>query len=248
MKVTILGSGTILSPSKRNPAGYLLEDINNFALLDCGPGILRQLDQINFNVLNLNSIFISHFHLDHCSDVFAVLMRRYLVNKNANKNLKIVGPDGLKGWFNTILKTQGTWLSQNRPVCIEIGERQINWQGILVNSHKNGHTLNSLSYLFEQRSKRFFYSGDMDFSEDILLFANHSQLAVIECSYPDTAPKPGHMTPIKLGRFVNLAKINKTVVTHIYPENDTGDLTERIKKYLSFFSKNQSIRNRINVE
>ena len=113
MKVTILGSGTILSPSKRNPAGYLLEDINNFALLDCGPGILRQLDQINFNVLNLNSIFISHFHLDHCSDVFAVLMRRYLVNKNANKNLKIVGPDGLKRWFNTILKTQGTWLSQN---------------------------------------------------------------------------------------------------------------------------------------
>ena len=77
MKINILGSGTMLSDSKRNPSGYLIKHNKHFAVLDFGPGILRQLKSLPVNLLSIQTVFISHFHLDHCADLFPFLMNRY---------------------------------------------------------------------------------------------------------------------------------------------------------------------------
>ncbi|MCB0283869.1 MAG: MBL fold metallo-hydrolase [Calditrichae bacterium] len=229
MKVTILGSGTILSDIKRNPSGYVLEHDNKSALLDCGPGILHQLDKLKMNVCDLDCLFISHFHLDHCSDVFALLMRRYLSDPVSNETFKIFGPTGLNEWYMKIAGTQGAWLNDRQPKMIEFSSQVIYWHELEISVCRNGHTENSISYLLKDGNKKFFYSSDTDFNTDIIAFAAYSDIAVLECSYPDENPKPGHLTPSKLAKIVDLAAIKKTIVTHIYPENDTKDLIQRIK-------------------
>ena len=232
MKINILGSGTMLSDKKRNPSGYLIEQAGDYAMLDFGPGILRQLKSMSVELLSIETIFISHFHLDHCADVFPFLMNRYLIDETANKNLKIYGPPGLIKWYDTIASTQGAWLTNYPAILYEITEKQLIWAGMTVSTQRTFHTQNSIAYRF-CAEKRFFYSSDTDYNPELIDFAKNSHLALIECSLPDEQKREGHLTPTEVGQLAALAKVDHLVLTHLYPENDTPDLKSKVAKYFS---------------
>jgi ribonuclease BN (tRNA processing enzyme) len=67
VQLTVIGS----SPAWPNPgsvhSGYLLEDGRRRLLLDCGPGVLGRLRE--WNLLPVDAIAITHFHLDHFGDL-----------------------------------------------------------------------------------------------------------------------------------------------------------------------------------
>lgn len=232
MDITILGSGTILS-KERNPSGYFLQSKELTALIDCGPGIYRRITELNIDVITLSAIFLSHFHVDHYSDVLAVLMRRYLKNKEINKNLTIFGPIGLKYWFETQSKLHGIWLSDNIPVLNEMSRSRNEFYDLTVFSCPTIHTQNSIAFKLTQDKKSIFYSSDTDYDPDLAEFASNCDLAILECSYNDENPAKGHLTPAKVAKFVNIANPQKTILTHIYPENDTADLLQRVSKFTS---------------
>ncbi|KAA3613185.1 MAG: ribonuclease Z [Calditrichaeota bacterium] len=233
MNITILGSGTMVSPFKRNPSGYLLESKKHKALLDCGPGVLQKLNQLNVDVLDIDSIFLSHFHQDHCSDVMAILMRRYLLKADSNQKMVLFGPVGLKYWFNCLSLTQGDWIKKLPPILIESDSSEYDWAGYKIKTQKTLHTENSIAYMFIGL-KRFFYSGDTDYQDELVKFAHKADMAIVECSRSDKQAVDGHLTPAKLARFINNSGIKHTVVSHIYPENDTPDLKNRILKDNNF--------------
>jgi ribonuclease BN (tRNA processing enzyme) len=232
MTITILGSGTITSPANRNPAGYLMEHKGHFFLVDCGPGIFKTLINLKIDVLRIGAIFLTHFHQDHCSDVMALLMRRYLLDDNSDR-LTILGPPGLSHWFDTLSSLQGDWLNDNKPNIKGLNDHTHQWHDLKVTIHKTGHTNNSIAYKFACEEKCIFFSGDTGYSEELAAFAIDVDIAVIECSYSDLMEQPNHMTPLKVAMFINQAKIKQTILTHIYPENDTTDLLQRVKKHTS---------------
>jgi len=230
MIIKILGSGTILS-AKRNPSGYLIKSQNKSALIDCGPGMLKQLTDLNIDSLSLSAIFISHFHIDHSSDVLPVLMRRYLKNRHINKKLTIFGPLGLKYWYKTQETLHGSWFSENKPRLIEMHKNEIKWADLQVETFPTLHLENSIAYKFTKGQKSFFYGSDTDYEEGLVSFAANSNLAIIECSHRDENPVDGHLTPEKSAKFINTAAFEQCFLTHIYPENDTDDLLDRVRKY-----------------
>jgi len=232
MNITILGSGTITSPADRNPAGYLIEYNGHLALVDCGPGILKTLNTLKIDVCSLDAIFLSHFHQDHCSDVMALLMRCYLLD-SASQSIILYGPDGLSEWFETQASLQGSWLIDFNPSIIQLKNQPEIWQGIKIRTQKTLHTKNSIAYKFENGNKCFFYSGDTGYSDALADFSAGADIAVIECSYSDEMEQQNHLTPEKAARFINRAQIKQTVLTHIYPENDTADLLQRVQKFTS---------------
>jgi len=67
VRVTVIGC----SPAWPNPggahSGYLVESHGSRLLLDCGPGVLSRLRERN--LLPIDAIAITHFHLDHCGDL-----------------------------------------------------------------------------------------------------------------------------------------------------------------------------------
>jgi ribonuclease BN (tRNA processing enzyme) len=68
VRVRVIGS----SPAWPNPdgahAGYLVEADGSRVLLDCGPGVLSRLRELE-PWPTLDAIVISHFHLDHFGDL-----------------------------------------------------------------------------------------------------------------------------------------------------------------------------------
>jgi ribonuclease BN (tRNA processing enzyme) len=68
VKLTVVGS----SPAWPNPGGaqygYLLEGPGRL-LLDCGPGVLARLRDVNGGWPFVDSIVITHWHLDHWGDL-----------------------------------------------------------------------------------------------------------------------------------------------------------------------------------
>ena len=227
MKITVLGSGTILSMPKRKPSSFLLENDEELAILDMGPGILHQLAILNIDYLKPEIIFLTHFHLDHCSDVFPFLMSRYLLDNASNTHLKIYGPPGLKHWFEINASLQGKWLAQIQPKIIELGNQEFCWTDYRVNAFPTEHTNESIAYHFKGE-KRVFFSGDTDFDEKLIKFAGNADLGILECSHPDEKPVTGHLTPRQAGRFAKRANFEELAICHMYPENDKSNLAELI--------------------
>ena len=68
VKLTVVGS----SPAWPNPggaqSGYLVEGPGRL-LLDCGPGVLPRLRELNGGWPRVDSIVITHWHLDHWGDL-----------------------------------------------------------------------------------------------------------------------------------------------------------------------------------
>jgi ribonuclease BN (tRNA processing enzyme) len=233
MKITILGSGTILSPVKRNPAGYLLEFGDSLLLLEIGPGILRRLKHLNVDLTRISTIAISHFHPDHCSDLLPFLLNRYLLDSASNERLHILGPENLNAWFEAQLAFQGAWLNEHIP-------RLHPWQNAMwhvddweITAQPNGHTQHSLSFLIRpaSQSDALFYSGDTGYNPALLPLAQKASWGVLECSLPDHLKQETHLTPQECGQFATLAGWQRVVLTHIYPENDTPDLAERTARH-----------------
>ena len=102
MKITILGTGSFYANKERSGAAYLLEADGKKILIDCGPGTLFRLSQIGVKPEDIDYVFISHFHADHTSDLFAFQMRFRLNEFFGTKKLEklpiIYGPNGIKNF------------------------------------------------------------------------------------------------------------------------------------------------------
>jgi ribonuclease BN (tRNA processing enzyme) len=69
VKLTVVGS----SPAWPNPggaqSGYLIESRDGRVLLDCGPGVLSRLRQLNGGWPEVDAVVVTHWHLDHWGDL-----------------------------------------------------------------------------------------------------------------------------------------------------------------------------------
>ena len=71
MKVQFLGTGTIGGDS-RALTSFLVDDQ---ILFDIGSGTINRLKQLGFTPPQIQYIFISHYHIDHFSDIILYLVR-----------------------------------------------------------------------------------------------------------------------------------------------------------------------------
>jgi ribonuclease BN (tRNA processing enzyme) len=58
--------------------------------------------------------------------------------------------------------------------------------------------------------------------------AKEAHTLLIECSFPDDAPVPGHLTPGGVARIAREAGVERVVLTHIYPPADALDLRQEV--------------------
>jgi len=231
MDILVLGSGTITSLPERNPAGYVLQEGKRRAIMDMGPGILGRMGQTGFSVSEIDTVFLSHFHPDHCADLLPFLLSRFLSEAESNTRLQIVGPTGLNDWFDSVARQQGRWL-ERRPRLVEPGPEGITWADYKVRAFPNGHTEGSVAFRFDGRVS-FFYSGDTPYSEALAELMRGCRCGILECSFPDGIGHPAHLTAAQAGLFASRAGLERVYLTHIYPANDTRDLADRVSRYFA---------------
>ena len=231
MNLLILGSGTIVQQDTAdNCSGYLL---NRSLLFDSGPGIWKALNQNRILLEQVNDIFLTHFHVDHTSDLGPILLNRMLLPHVQKIPLNIIGPSGLTEWFSNLKKILGRWADDLFINLYEIGADPYHAGDHIITSKNTGHTDKSICYRVEKNEESFFYSGDSGYCEEVISLAKNCQLAVIEASNMDKTHINEHLTPSLAGKIAARAGVKKLLLTHMYPEVLTGDPLKEASSYFS---------------
>src|SRR5699024_2254970 len=73
--VTLLGSngGPRVRKNRYGPSN-LIQDRNHTVVVDCGPGVVRRLSDVNVELSEIDAIYITHCHSDHVIELGALLM------------------------------------------------------------------------------------------------------------------------------------------------------------------------------
>lgn len=107
MELLFLGTSSGTPTKSRNVTGLALieEKGSNWYLIDCGEGTQHQLLQTKLSVNNLQAIFITHVHGDHCYGLPGLLASAGMSGRRSP--LKIIAPEGIAAWCEaTKLHTQ----------------------------------------------------------------------------------------------------------------------------------------------
>ena len=89
----------------------------------------------------------------------------------------------------------------------------------------------TFSVRIEYNNKSIVYSGDTDYSDEIIKISKNADLLILECSFPYKTE--GHLTPSLCGRIAANANAKKLVLTHMYPECDKVDMKKLCGKEFS---------------
>ena len=240
MKLTIIGSGTSVPHPDRSSPAFWLDTDQGTVLLDIGPDALHRMAEEKLDWPNLDAIWVSHFHLDHFGGLPPLLfsLKWAPQTKDRQKPLHIFGPEGLQSLLQTINDANNYRLfALSFPVEIH----QINaadefeiLPGLSASTMKTPHTTESLALSLKDRAaKRFVYTSDTGFTEELFSFANHVDLLLMESSFRRNKATAKHLELAEAMRVATECSPRTLVLTHLYPEWDGIDLVAEAQPYWS---------------
>ncbi len=221
LRLTVLGSGTIVPTQARRATSLLLEGGGEDILLDCGPGALQSIEDAGGSYRDIHRILLTHFHPDHTLDLgrlFSAIRNDTAVT--GQKWLVIYGPKGLEsfisGWdglYGSIVPDGDTLnlVPMEPGYEIDIGDMLIT-AGLAKHGGRP-----ALAWRIDLAGRSIVYTGDTSHSERLAEFASGADLLVSECSFPDESPADGHMTPSVVGEMAASAGVGEVLLVHMYP-------------------------------
>jgi ribonuclease BN (tRNA processing enzyme) len=229
MRLTILGSGTNVHPS-RAAAGYLVRT-DHTILLDFGPRTLMNLMKTGVDRHRITHILFSHYHADHFSDFItfffdAMILTRYEGGTRAP--LTVIGPQGTRRLFRVLFAAMPGFRRPPFDVRFKEASDRPFWIGrtkIFPRPVTHSPRLNCLGYRLEYRGKALAYSGDSQYCNNLVRLCGDADLAVLDCSFPANRPGPVHLHAGQCGQVAQEAGVGQLVLSHFYPIADRYDVT-----------------------
>ena len=238
MQFVVLGSGTSVPHPKRSSSGYWLETENGSLLLDFSASAIHRIAQENLDWANLDSIWISHFHLDHVGGLAPFLFgTKYAPEiQNRTKPLRVFGAKGLKKLLESFDKANDYGLFE-QPFPLEIIEIEpLEKFEILPEVEavaiSTPHTTESLAiHLRNKYDKTLVFTADTGFTKDLATLARGADLLVMECSFVKNKPVEKHLELAEAMYLTRLAKPKQVLLTHLYPEWDAVDFQKEVAQF-----------------
>lgn len=238
MQLVILGSGSSVPHPKRSSSAYWLETAGGTLLLDCSASATHRMAEENLDGANLDAIWISHFHLDHCGGIapFLASTKHAPLTQSRTKPLRIFGPEGLRDLVSNFDRA-GDYGLLDQPFPVEIIEiESLESFDILPNltatALSTPHTNESHAvHLRDKTGKTLVYTSDTGMSEPLSAFARKADLLLMECSFVKNKPVEKHLELAEAIYLIRKAAPKKAVLTHFYPEWDDVNFDEEVGKF-----------------
>lgn len=237
MELIVLGSGTSEPHPRRSSSSYWLQTAGGSILLDCSAAALHRMAQENLAWAELDAIWISHFHLDHCAGVAPYLFatRHAKTTQNRTRPLRIFGAPGLRNLIKAFDAANNyKLLEQPFPlelVEIEPLEKFAVLPGIEAVAYSTVHTDDSHAIHIREGETTLAYTSDTSFDEALSTFARRVDLLLMECSFVRNKPVKIHLELAEAIHLIRRAEPRRTVLTHMYAEWDEVDFQNEVAKF-----------------
>jgi ribonuclease BN (tRNA processing enzyme) len=216
--VQFLGSGGSAVSAKRACSSILVDES---LIFDIGPGALGNLRRSGVDPERLSSVFISHCHADHVSDLIPFL---WAIQIDGRKTpLRILGPPGFTSIFKKLREctnTPDTFFT----FPLTVGEVQFGDRIGDIETCKTDHSIPTLAFRLTMDGRSVCYTADTIYSPKVVEFARGVDLLIHEATFlEDQAPiaeLTRHSTARMAGRSGKEANAKKVVLFHIPPPND----------------------------
>lgn len=242
LKITLLGTGIPNPDVNAFGTATLIEAGDERVLIDCGRGVVVRLAQAGFPVGYIDTVILSHYHSDHYSGLFDLVMTGTIRQPFSNRGapLQLFGPPGVEDI------AEGLWQATKPDRDIRVADNEIDPEHMRIIPHgyeagivydKGGLKIIAIevdhgefirpAYAFrvEYAGHVFVHSHDTRYNENLIAGAQGADVFVHEvaAATPETLAKyPGvktaidhHSTPGDVGRVFAQTQPKLAMLTHL---------------------------------
>jgi ribonuclease BN (tRNA processing enzyme) len=235
MEITVVGSGTVVPLLQRRQSCVVVEIGKEMLVFDLGSGAMRGMLHAGLDPFSVDRIFFTHFHPDHTVDVVPLLFSiKYGAEEERTNPLYLNGPKPFRSLWTALTAIWGEFMVGDYPThVLELSHEcrsPLDLPGCRLSWAPANHRPESIAYRLETESGAFVYTGDTEYSESVVELARGARTLLVECSFPDANPAPGHLTPSSAARIASEAGVERVVLTHIYPAADELNLPALVSR------------------
>ena len=228
MKLTILGMNGPYPAPGGACSGYLLDTGTEKLQLDLGTGCLSALTALTAPE-ELDALFFSHWHFDHCSDLLPLFYRLADAKAAGCAPLKVYGPeDPSMPVYREAAASPLLEMHTLRPGdTVTVGNTE-------VRVLRGRHPVTALMYRITSGGKTLAFTGDTNTTEDLPALAENADLLLADGLFTDALWAEGkpHLSASLCARLAKERGAKRLVITHLNPNIDRETLLKEARAIL----------------
>ncbi len=231
MQLTVLGcAGTF--PGPESPcSGYLVEHDGFRLVVDLGAGSLGAL-QRHVGLLDVDAVYISHLHADHCIDLVAYSYARRYHPSGVPPALPVYGPAGTRARIESSFEEPPTngLLDVFDFREVPPGEHRIG--PFEIRAVRTNHPIECHALRIEAGGRSLTYSGDTGECPELVELARGSDVFLCEASWTDSPDNPPgiHLSGRQAGEHAARAGVERLLLTHLVAWSDAASILAEAKE------------------
>lgn len=221
MKLTVLGNYGPFPAAGGACSGYLINERETNILVDCGNGVLSNLQRYkSFEMLD--AIILTHLHSDHISDMYVLKYAMQIKRKRGqtDKLINVYAPPEPTEEFAGLDIKDAFALKSITP------DTKLNIGNISLEFARMKHPYMDFAVAMESGGKKLVFSGDTSWTDAIISFAAGADLLMLDAGLleRDFAEGAAHLTASQCGIAAMKAGAKRLLLTHFWPEYDINEL------------------------
>jgi ribonuclease BN (tRNA processing enzyme) len=244
MEVVVLGSGGPRAFGRAGSSYIVVLDGKPRILVDAGPGAFLRIGELNLDLNAVDTVLLTHLHIDHSGDLAAFFNARALTS-DGPITYRIFGPDGAglfpktSRFVDLLVGSDGAFAYQKtfgaresfavRDLAISLDSARakiVDEEGLVAEEIATHHgDCPSVAYRISYRGVSVVFSGDMDASAlpNLVQLAKNADLLVFNCAVLDPPGSPSqlydlHTPPKKIGEAARDSGVKSLLLSHTAPD------------------------------
>ena len=225
-ELIVLGSSSGVPTRRRFPAAYALTVTSKLFLIDCGAPVSTLLYRYGLDPLDVQAVFLTHWHADHVANLGLFLTQNHLLRRT--RKLQVYGPKGTRGKINRLLNDSflltddlnyrlkiNTVKSKDVKKEALLQVKFFKTQHLEKPKHKTlfGRKAVALGMVFDGPGWRVLFSGDLASPQELAAYSSGIDLLVHELA---------HHKPETIAEFAEASEIPQVLISHIAPQFDAS--------------------------
>jgi ribonuclease BN (tRNA processing enzyme) len=249
LEVVVLGSGGPRAFGRGGSSYIVLVAGTPRILVDAGPGAFLRIGELNLDLEKVDTVLLTHLHIDHSADLAAFLNARALTS-DGPITYRVFGPDGAglfpktSRFVDLLVGSGGAFAYQKtfgadetftvRDLAISLDSPRakiVDENGLVIEEIATHHgDCPSVAYRITYKNAVLVFSGDMDASAlpNLVQLAKNADLLIFNCAVLDPPGSPSqlydlHTPPKKIGEAARDSAVKNLLLSHLAPDVESQE-------------------------